>query len=324
MTLSLVFNDLSLRCPAPDRHTARERMTEFIGTLKAAVDHKVTVLRMRDNFGDLPLCLDYPMGAWIGDNSVSRDDRDFVLAYATQYSFIRPYDEDLRGDQEFQSGKLSFEGRFGGEQAEGLGFAHLLNGLALSILSEPCWDTHSLELDCEELEPDSSEISRRRETLPHVSRSRHVAVDHAGLIAERIRTGVRTGSDLLRNATTLFPNLVFCNSACKQIEELTASSIYLPRILDRLFELEKLTSSWEGGNFNYRQIHNASPESPSTMGRFGDRREFVCPDGQRRMFEWHLKGLPNAWRIDIVADTKEKKILIGYVGKHLPTASDPT
>ena len=324
MTLSLIFNDLSLRRPAPDRQTARKWMTEFIGTLKAAVDHKVTVLRMRDNFGDLPLSLDYPMGAWFGDNSVSRDERDFVLAYATQYSFIRPYDEDLRGDQEFQSGKLSFEGRFGGEKAEGLGFAHLLNGLALSILSEPCWNTHSLELDCEELDSESSEISKRRETLPHVSRSRHVAVEHAGWIAERIRTGVGSGPDLLTNAITLFPNLVFCRYATTQIMKLTESSMYLPRILERLSELEKLADAWQWGNFNYRQIHNASPESPSTMGRFGDRREFVCPDGQRRTFEWHLKGLPNAWRIYIVADTKEKKILIGYVGKHLPTASDPT
>ena len=141
MTVSLVFNELSLRRPAPDRRTARAWMTEFVKTLKAAIDHKVTVLRMRDNFGDFPLSLDYPMGAWFGDNSVSRDESEFVLAYATQYSFIRPYDEDLRDDEEFQSGKLAFEGRFGDDKAEGLGFAYLLNGLAFSILSESCWDT---------------------------------------------------------------------------------------------------------------------------------------------------------------------------------------
>jgi hypothetical protein len=324
MTLSLVFNDLSLRCPAPDIHTARNRMTEFVETLKTAAVHNVTVLRMRDNFKDFALCPEYPMGAWFGDNSVSRDEREFVLAYATQYSFIRPYDGDLRGDEEFPSDRWLFEGRFGDERAEGLGFAYLLKGLALSILSETCWDTPWLDLDCKEFNSESDEIEESRVVLRHVSRIRHVSDDHAAWIEERIRDGICTGFDLLRVANARFPRMVFCNDARKQIEALTESSMQLPRVRERLFELGQLIDAWEQGRFNYHQIHNASEESPSTIGRYGDRREFVCPDGQRRLFSWHLKGLPQMWRIHIWADQEERNVLIGYVGKHLPTVRNPT
>ena len=299
-------------------------MSDFAETLKAAVAHRVTVLRMRDNFGDLPLSPDYPMAAWFDDNSVSRDERDFVLNYATQYSLIRPYDGDLRGDDEFQSDRSLFEGRFRGEIAEGLGFAYLLKGLSLSILSEQCWDTDWLNLDCFEWEPERRDFVEKSETLRHVARSHHVTDTHVSWIEKRIRVDVRTGPDLIQRAGSLFPNLVFCSGARKQIEKLESSSIHLPRILERLFELEKLANAWTQNGFNYGQIHNASPESPSTMGRYGEQRRFVCPDGQGRTFEWHLKGLPNAWRVHILADAKEKKILIGYVGRHLPTASNPT
>ena len=321
MTVSLVFNDLSLRCPAPDKHTARKWMTEFVRAPKAAVDHDVTVLRMRDNIGDLILSPGYPMHAWFHDNRVSRDESDFVLIYSTQYSFIRPYDEDLRDNSEFQSVRNLFEGKFRGEEAEGLGFAHLLNGLAFSILSEPCWDAPLLDLDCEEVDPESEELKEYRENLRHVSRDRHISEDHSAWIEERIRDGVRTGSDLLRVATARFSKLVFCDNARNQIEALTARSMQLPRVRERLFELGHLSNEWEQGNFNYRQIHNSSDESPSTMGRYGYQRKFVCPDGRSGTFRWHLKGLPLMWRIYIWADPVKRKILIGYVGKHLDTAT---
>ena len=317
MTFSLVFNDLSLRCQAPDRETARAWMSDFVETLEAAAYQKVTALRMRSNFKDLMLSPDYPMAAWFGDKKfVSRDESLFVLEYATRYSLIRPFDDDLRDDEGFQSGKDLFEGKFEGDKAEGLGFAYLLGGLAFSILSEPCWDTTSLALDCLEWNPESQEFIEFCVTLRHVSRSQHISVNQADWIAKQIRTGVRTGSDLIRRASALFPNLVFCDDARKQVEKLPASSTHLPRILDRMFELEKLANVWKRNNFNYGQIHNASPESPSTMGRYGEQRMFVCPDGERRTFEWHLR-LHGYWRIHIWADPVEKKILIGYVGKHL-------
>ena len=103
MTLSLVFNDLSLRCPAPDLRTAREWMTEFVGTLKTAVvDHKISQLRTSEEFRAMMLCPGYPVEAWTGDNLVSLEERNFLLYHATQYPYVKPYDDDHRDNKEFQ------------------------------------------------------------------------------------------------------------------------------------------------------------------------------------------------------------------------------
>ncbi len=324
MTVSLVFNELSLRSPAPDLHTARTWMTEFVTALRAAVEHDVVVLRMRESFGNLLLSPNYPVHAWFHDKRVSREEQEFVLTYQTRYPYIRPYDEDLLEDQDFQSGKLLFEGRFEGKNAEGLGYAFLLHGLALSFVSESCWDTPWLSLECETIVSDSNEIETAQEVLHHVSRSQHVAEDHSVWIEERIRDGVRTGFDLLRVAEERYPRMLFCSGARKQIERLSESSTNLPRVRDRLFELGRITEGWERGDFNYRQIRNASDESQSTISEYGELRRFVCPDGERRLFSWHLKGLPFMWRIHICAHNEERNVLIGYVGKHLPTVRNPT
>ena len=325
MTLSLVFNDLSLRYPAPNMRTAREWMTEFVAALKAAVvDQKISQMRTSEEFRAMMLYPGYPVEAWTGDHLVSPEERTFVLDHATRFPYIKPYDDDYHDNKEFQQRRDLFEAKFNGSQAEGLGFAYLLCSLSFSILSEPCWNSPFLDLEIEKLDPESEEFSVHCETIRHVSRSRHLSDDHAVWIEERIRASVRTGPELLQRAGSLFPNLEFCKGARKQIEDSAASSMPLSSIVEHLFELEKLGSAWVQGEFNYHNIHNASQESPSTMSRFGERRRFVCPDGQRRTFEWHLKSLPNPWRIHIWADSRQNKILIGYVGRHLPTATEPT
>ncbi|MDE0401475.1 MAG: hypothetical protein OXL96_27070 [Candidatus Poribacteria bacterium] len=266
----------------------------------------------------------YPIEAWTGDQLVSQEERFFVLDHATRFPYIKPYDDDYLDNEGFQERRVLFEGRFDGFRAEGLGFAYLFCDLALSILSESCWDSPLLKLEIEQLDPESEELGVHYETVRHVSRSRHLSEDHAIWIEERIRGTVRTGIELLQRARVLFPNLEFCRGARKQIEDSAASSMPLSSVLEQLFALEKLGNAWVQGEFNYRKIHNASPESPSTMSKYGDQRRFVCPDGRRRTFEWHLKSLPSPWRIHIWADSRQKKILIGYVGRHLPTATEPT
>jgi hypothetical protein len=136
----------------------------------------------------------------------------------------------------------------------------LLRGLAFSIVSEDCWDTAHVSLDCAEWDPEHDDIVEVTVQLLHV------AAEHAAWIDERLRHGVQTGADLLRLASTLVPNLAFCASAQKQIEALSAGAIELPRIVDRLLALDGEAARWIEGGFDYHQLHNASGESSSTMG----------------------------------------------------------
>src|SRR5712691_10081105 len=71
--------------------------------------------------------------------------------------YIIPYDADLHANDEIAICSGSFEGRYEGVVALGLGYAHLLNGLSLSILSESCWDVALINLTCLELHPETNE-----------------------------------------------------------------------------------------------------------------------------------------------------------------------
>jgi hypothetical protein len=255
---------------------------------------------------------------------VSREAQDFVLSYATRYPYIAPYDADLNANNEIAMRSGGFEGRYEGVVALGLGYAHLLNGLSLSILTEPCWNTALINLNCLELHPETNELLEERVTIKHASRALHITDHHKVWIAERVHASVRDGQSLWEKVTLWFPNLVFCDNARRQVQALQNNSLPLPRIVERLFELERYCRNWTEGGFDGAQLRNASPESHQTLNQFGQQRELVCPDGRIRLFNWHLKGLPNAWRIHIWPDEKNRKILIGYIGRHLPTVNDPT
>jgi hypothetical protein len=53
---------------------------------------------------------------------------------------------------------------------------------------------------------------------------------------------------------------------------------------------------------------------------YGAARTFVCPDGKKRLFSWHSKINYEKWRIHFIDAPAERRVLIGYVGRHLPLA----
>ncbi len=75
-----------------------------------------------------------------------------------------------------------------------------------------------------------------------------------------------------------------------------------------------------------RGIEYSPHESPTTMGKYGDKRIFHDDvKKKRREMPAHIKigggtGEHNQLRIHLMWDDSEEKWLIGYIGRHLPTA----
>jgi hypothetical protein len=67
-----------------------------------------------------------------------------------------------------------------------------------------------------------------------------------------------------------------------------------------------------------------SPESDSTLRQYETEHSFVCPDGVRRLFSWHGRLTPGAWRIYFLPAPVTDRIVIGYIGKKLPGVLYPT
>lgn len=325
MTIPLVFNELCLRTKAPDKPTAQQWMAGFVRTLMDANDAKLGVFHTTVNFPEILLAPNYPMLAWFNDGEVSREARDYILTYATRYPVINPPLADLSPDDDIVIRSQRFLCTFEAQDADGLGYAFLLGGLAISLLTEHCWDASSVMLETMEEDISTGNIVPIPAEVKHASRVQHVST-HSSWIKERLKNSVRNGRDLRQKANQWFPNLIFCDSASKQLNTIQSGSIQLQRIVEKLSELEKFCTNWESGSFNGASLHHYSGESDTVLNNPSLRRhrEIICPDGEKRLFDLHLKGLPGAWRIHFCPDEQNRKIFVGHIGAHLPTANDPT
>ena len=123
----------------------------------------------------------------------------------------------------------------------------------------------------------------------------------------------------------LFDRLVFCNNVKSQIESITDSK-HFDQVLNKLNIFNKaLKESWNSGDFSYKKITRdypliISPESAGTIRKYGNERTFQLPSGSSEIFDLHIKM--GDMRIHLFPDNTQKIIYIGYIGKHLPIASD--
>jgi hypothetical protein len=76
-------------------------------------------------------------------------------------------------------------------------------------------------------------------------------------------------------------------------------------------------------NYSHQNLRNkgldVSGESETVRNNpeMRSKREFYLPNAEKKFFENHIKL--NGIRIHFYPNTNNKKIYIGYIGKHLPT-----
>lgn len=123
----------------------------------------------------------------------------------------------------------------------------------------------------------------------------------------------------------LFDKLIFCDNVKSQIESI-ADSKHFDQVLNKLNIFNKaLKESWNSGDFSYKKITRdypliISPESDGTINKYGKERTFQLPDRSSQIFDLHIKM--GDMRIHLFPDNTQKIIYIGYIGKHLPIASE--
>ncbi len=319
MDFDLILNELSLRNPASNEQIAQQRMSELIKMIKAVKAQGVKVnLRTKENFHTIILAPDYPLGRWFND--ADQVERVFIKTLATK----APFSSDTGNSeiQDIENNSSLSEFRHQGEMALGLGIAYVLDTIAVSLLSEECWDCSRIEIEARRLDEDEQIIHEIVEII-HASRSNHVQ-EHAYKIQNRIRTGVIDGEDVWNRREELFPNLEFCNIVSKQLYNIRAGQLELQPVVKTLFELQNCCKNWNTGAFNVEGYAlDESGESEPTLNKYGKERTFSCPDGKARLFERHVKLRFCNWRIHFFA-VKPGKVIIGYVGRHLPTVKYKT
>lgn len=316
MKLDLILNELSLQNHAPDEQIARQWMSGFIKTIKAVKAQGLKVdLRTKEDFHTTILAPNYPLRRWLNDHEVDQVERSFVKVLATK----TPFSTEIKNleIQEIENNVGSSEFWYQGEQAIGLGVAYMLDAIALSLLSEQCWDCSSLKIELRQLD-ENGEIIHDIVEIIHASCSKHVQ-EHGTWIKKRILTGVSDGVDLWNRREELFPNLEFCDAVSKQLQNIRAGQLELQTVVKALFELQNCCQTWNTGSFSVKEHPiEESVESEATLNKYSKERTFRCPDGKERLFERHVKLRLCNWRIHFFPE-KPGKVIVGYVGRHLPT-----
>ena len=320
MSLECFFNELSL-CPiAANVNDARERMSHFVKTLAQinSVAKKQLPLRVSEEFFNAKLASNYLLDQWRNDFDVNRDIRNYFRSIATKSPLLE------RGELKERASQC--EARCRGELAIGILAAFLSDGLTISISSEPQWDCTTLKVTISEMDGDGK-ITESEESLRHFAREEHVC-EHKDWIGERTAVQFADHAELWGCRATKFPSLEFCEHVQSQITALPWNGPQLKQVIKRLEMLDQ----WWGDccrsklTINHK-VTNApcklTPESQATLVQFANQHTFMCPDGKRRRFSWHARFTPGAGRIYLTWETEDEKLLIGHIGKHLPTVEHP-
>ena len=127
--------------------------------------------------------------------------------------------------------------------------------------------------------------------------------------------------DFWENRNCLFPHLEFCESVRKQLDN-DPGEQHIKSIMKRLKILNEYYD--KNDNFNITNLgHKARDESETVKNnsKYKEARKFKKPNGSNSYFFKHISFSGNFnGRIYFEADDILKKIYIGYIGPHLPTA----
>jgi hypothetical protein len=314
MDIDLILNELSLQEPAPNQEVAKQWMSCFVKTIKTVKEQGVKVnLRTKDDFHTTVLAPNYPLRRWFNDQSVDQVERLFIKTLATKTPFSTEIANLEIKSIENNTGTSEFIHQ--GKQAIGLGVAYLLNTISVSLLSNEKWNCSQLLLEMIRMDDDEDgEIVNEIVEIVHASCREHI-YEHTNWFQKCLREKVLNGLDIWNQREELFPNLVFCDDVYKQVQSLSSGAPILRQVIKRLFEMEETCKSWTDGVFDMDSLPcKVSPESDSRLKRLKKQLTFRCPDSDERVFSWHVRMTPGAWRLHFFVDSELGKIIIGYIG----------
>lgn len=313
MTVEMYLNELSLNKPANDIYMARIMGSQLVQTTYVAIQLGLErVLRTHEKFFNLVMAPNYPISKWLNDSEVDKEIQRYIKTLTTK----APFWEGLPG---LESGTYINEFSWQNQSAVGLGASYLMDGLAVSFESDEAWKSDKILILMKSIEDDI--ILKQDILVNHASNPDHV-YKHNDWIQENIQSEAKKGQDLWEKRNRLFPSLIFCNSVENQLNEM--EPVYFSSVRRRLFEIEAYCKIWKskpiGTPFDSKGLLNIKTESEATLKRHGSERTFTCPDGKQRLFSWHIPLTPHARRIHFFPLSETCEIIIGYIGKHLPTS----
>lgn len=204
----------------------------------------------------------------------------------------------------------------------GLGFASLNDSTGLSFASQPHWMENSISIT-KSWDEDGS-VVEQVVNVPNICTIEQVN-DFLAVLEVEIQSSRSYFDDFKTSNNQAFPNLLFTESVIKVFKSSSLSTLDHQRILGVLTKLnEAILISNNLEELSSNASLRMSGESAQTMRnkRLSRLRRFKHPQLGNTIFEVHIKSFLDYKRMHILSDYNEKKICIGYFGRHLKTISE--
>lgn len=306
MPVMIVLNELSCSNPAP-RDRADEAMIALVDLLRTLKQWRSDVtLITQVALKSIELAEGYYVQEWIGAAAANRDRWRMIMAIRNRAPFRSAIPEDFRDEVEY---------RHDGGIAEGIGTAHLIDGLAISLRLSPAWDEPWLTVERSILEEDDSgAIALRSESVEvrHAAATEH-ASQHEKWVHEAGLDGLTSGSDIWENRDSIFPHLTFLPRVEAELRNLRVD--WVRPVTGQLLKVEEAVAEWHDGQA-------AMPAwKTKVTGEFEARQrafcEFVDLDGVVRVFELHARMTPGPGRLHFRLVSEDRTARVAYIGRKL-------
>lgn len=287
----------------PDRVDAA--MADLVEAVRAVAkeDPDETSLVSEVALKSLEIAQGYPVGKWIGASPKNHARWQRLLGLRNR-SPVRSVFPEPDAD-----GHLDY--RHEGEEAQALGAAHFMDGVAVSLSVSREWQRPTVSIERSELvELDDGALDFVHDTVDvrHISAPPHVE-EHLGWIRESSLARAVTGRQIWERRTDLYPSLQFLPRTEAQFIDLDPRWVVpVRRCLERL---DAAAAAWDPAATH-------EPEWQSKVTPEGETRKRVCwfedLNGQSELFHLHARFTPGAGRIHFRPVGEEGTLRIAHVG----------
>ncbi|CUZ29776.1 Uncharacterised protein [Serratia marcescens] len=299
--------------------------SKFIGDLdkveaeKLALSMINSLRKIKKANNRVSVNLNVPIGQYpVSDNWVLQN----ILVgngYREEWEFIRllnsrsPLSSEIEDLIVQQLNDKEFRTANGNKKSIALAYASLLDSATVSYDIIPDWSTPIVEVVCDTLEDDGN-ISSLNYNVKNVSSPNHVTI-HEEWLRSLGLVESPTVDDFWNERNERFPMLRFLKRTKKDLFDLYGASMPYNQAINAIISLSQDAENWEHDEAWPNFSRYATDES--------ETRRKLCwlddeDDGESKCFGWHVRFTGSfAGRIHFFVDSKNRKIIIGYIGMKL-------
>ncbi len=304
----MILNELSLKMRSMTKQDIKEFMTSFLGLYHELKRKKGEELFFyTDELMVEELCNNYTIYDWLKDPCVEQKEKDLFRSMIHRGKILSRKD--------FLHSEMLVNLDQDKYSAIGCLAAYEWDSYVVSWLSDSMWTKEYIEGEYYNIEAQESIVR-----VQNCSDKSHI--DRIVLAQKRkSKLIISSGKELWEKREELFPNLIFCDSVKKQLEEARVS-LHIQTVINRLQILEDYFSTYKGifnkDNLGYGCRYES--ETVQHNEKMREQRKFKTPFGIEEYFYWHISFNGNyPGRIHFLPDPEHKKGIVGYVGIHLKT-----